>query len=207
MNALSLRANRDSAPSTGEFAAARIARHWRSTWLISSIQTLRARGHYDAYVRLLPHEHREAILFAVAGVWLPTGLARVHYEACEALDLPHGEQIAMGRAVGERAQGTVLQTAVKMATGAGVTPWTILPQLQRLWDRGADGGVCTTRKLGPKEALIETVGCELFDVPYFRCAFGGVVAGIVQLFCRRTYVHDATRAEQHSACALRLQWA
>jgi hypothetical protein len=184
-----------------------VARHWRSTWIISSIRTLKERGHYERYERFLDPVHRDAVLHAVAGVWLPIDAARAHYEACGALDLSRSEQIGMGLAVGERAHGTVLRTAVRMATGAGVTPWTIFPQMNRLWERGADGGAAQVRRLGPKEALIETVGCALFDVPYFRRAFGGVVLGVVRLFCGQAYVRDTTEPSAQRASKLIFQWA
>ena len=187
--------------------AASRARHWRSTWVISSLQTLKERGYYPRYLGYLPSEHRSAVLLVVAGVWLPMADAVAHYRACDRLGLSRSEQVSMGLAVGERAQGTVLRTAVRMATGAGVTPWTILPQMQRLWDRGADGGGVEVRKVGPKEAVVEVVGCGVLDVPYFRSALGGVIQGIVQLFCRRAYVHDLTDRSSRSSARLRLQWA
>jgi hypothetical protein len=180
---------------------------WRSTWVVSSIQTLRHRGYYDRYSALVPDEHRDAILMCVAGTWLPVMVARAHYEACEALGMSRADQVANGVAVGERAQGTVLGTVTRMATGAGVTPWTIVPHMQRLWERGADGGGNCVTRIGPKEGTIETVGCALFDVPYFRAAFGGVVLGIVRMFAREAYVHDQTPQYARGECVLRLQWA
>jgi len=179
---------------------------WRSTWVVSSIQTLRHRGLFDRYAALLPAAHRDAILMCVAGTWLPVAVARAHYEACQALGLARAEQIANGMAVGERAQGTVLGTVARAATGAGVTPWTIVPQMQRLWERGADGGANCVTRAGPKEGTIETIGCELFDVPYFRAAFGGVVLGVVRLFARDAYVHDDTPAHARGESVLRIQW-
>ncbi len=181
--------------------------NWRSTWIVSSIQTLKTRGHFDKYVARLPVQHRDALLLCVAGMWLPITVARAHYAACEELGLARSEQLDMGLAVGERAQGTVLKTATRVATGSGVTPWTVVPQLQRLWERGADGGGTSVLKVGPKEAIVETVGCELFDVPYFRHAYAGVILGIVRLFCTRAYTHDETTRFAQGECTLRLQWA
>lgn len=181
--------------------------NWRSTWVVSSIQSLKARGHFDKYSKLLGTTHRDAILLAVAGMWLPIAVARAHYEACDALGLPRSEQVEMGLAVGERAQGTLLRTATRVVTGSGVTPWTVVPQLQRLWERGADGGGTSVLKVGPKEAIVETIGCELFDVPYFRHAYAGVILGIVKLLCKRAYAHDETAPLAQGECALRLQWA
>ena len=182
------------------------AAHWRSTWVVASLQTLRELGHFARYERHLPAVHRDAVLLAVAGVWLPMPVARAHYEACQALGLDEGAVLAMGLRSGERAQGTVLKTAVRMARGVGASPWTVFPQLNRLWERGADGGAAAVYEVGPKEAVVHTVGCELFDVPYFRLAFAGVMRGVVQLFSSRAYLHDVTAPAWRGECALRVQW-
>lgn len=181
-------------------------RHWRSTWVVSSLQTLKERGHYDRYLRELAPAHRDAVLLTVAATWLPLEAARAHYEACNALGLGAAEQIAMGRAVGQRAQGSVLGTAVRAARGAGVTPWTAVPLLPRLWARGADGGDTQVTKLGPKESRVEAIQCALFEVPYFRRAFAGVLLGIHELFVEKVYVHDDTPPTARNTCVLRFQW-
>ena len=183
------------------------AAHWRSTWVVSSLQTLKERGHFERYRALLPASHHADILMAVAGVWLPMSIARVHYETCGALGLSLAEQLEMGRLAGARAQGTVLRTAVALASAGGVTPWAAFSHMQRLWERGADGGGAAVYKIGPSEALLETVGCELFDVPYFRAAFGSTAQGVVNMFCSKSYVHDLTPAAARGECLLRFQWA
>jgi hypothetical protein len=177
---------------------------FRSTWVVSSLQSLRERGHFARYDELLTTQRAE-ILECVAGTWLSMETAHAHYTACDGLNLPIEEQLAMGRAVGARAQGTILQTTVKAARGAGVTPWTILPQFDRLWRRGANGGGISVVKTGPKEARVEILGCTLFDVFYFRNAFRGVLLGIGDMFCRSPFVHDMARRTPGEA-AFQLQW-
>lgn len=178
---------------------------YRSTWIVSSLQTLRERGHFEAYRRNLA-AHHDRIFSALAGSWLPMDVARAHYEACNRLGLGLEEQIAMGLGVGGRAQGTLLSTAVKAARGAGVTPWTIIPQFDRLYRRAANGGAAAVFKLGPKEARGEFVGCELFDIDYFRHAFRGVLLNVGALFCEKLYIHDMPRRRRGEA-VFRLQWA
>src|SRR5205823_14563872 len=126
--------------------------------------------------------------------------------ACEQLGLTTDEQIGMGSSVGERAQGSVLSTAVRAARGAGVTPWTIFPHFQRLWVRGAKGGAVSVTKLGPKDARTEFVGCELFDIDYFRNAFRGVLLGIMTLFCQKAYAHE-TPKRARGEVTFHVQWA
>lgn len=183
----------------------RPATEYRSTWLVSSLQALRARGLFDEYRRNL-RAHEETILSALVGVWLPMDVARAHYDACERLGLSEAEQVAMGDAVGDRMRGTLLATVVKTARGAGVTPWTIIPHVARICARGTNGGGAAAYKLGPKEARLEFVGVELFDVDYFRNAFRGVLLGVGSLFCEKGYVHDLPRRRRGEA-NFRLQWA
>jgi hypothetical protein len=182
------------------------AHAYRSTWILSSLGALKQAGHYEKYLAKLPPQHHEDIFSLVAGVWMPLSLAHVHYEACDRLDLPVSEQLALGRAVGDRAQGTMLSTGVRLAKAAGVTPWTVLPQYPRLWQRGVDGGALAVYKLGPKEARIDIVGCELFSIGYFRAAFRGVLHGMAALFCRTSFIHDVPTAAKDEA-TFRFQWA
>src|ERR1700691_3436528 len=96
---------------------------FRSTWLTSSLRALKARGQLEAYLALLPPEHHNAVLDSVAGIWLPVGVAIAHYEACDGLHISTAEAVAIGREVHSYAQATVFSLAVKLATGAGATPW------------------------------------------------------------------------------------
>jgi hypothetical protein len=191
-------------PFPGPREAIRPATGYRSTWLVSSLQTLRERGHFEDYRRLLA-AHHDTILSALAGSWLPMEVAKAHYDACNRLGLGAEEQVTMGMNVGNRAQGTVLSSAVMAARGAGVTPWTIVPQFDRLYRRGVNGGAAAVFKLGPKEARAEFVGCELFDIDYFRHAFRGVLLNVGAMFCEKQYIHDMPRRRRGEAI-FKLQW-
>ena len=183
------------------------ATRFRSTWIVSSLDSLREAGHFDRYLIKLGFQHRDVLLETVAGAWLPMATARAHYDACDRLELSLDQQLEMGRAVGKRTQASLLSTVVKAARGVGITPWAILPQIPRLWMRGIDGGGgASVHRLGPKEARVELVGCELLDVQYFRNAIRGVLLGSSTLFCERAYVHDVV-PRRAGDVAFRLQWA
>jgi hypothetical protein len=183
------------------------ATRFRSTWIVSSLDALREAGHFDRYLIKLGFENRDAILETVAGAWLPMATARAHYDACDRLGLTSEQQLAMGRAVGKRTQASIMSTVVKAARGIGITPWAILPQMPRLWMRGVDGGsAAAIHRLGPKEARVEFVACELLDVQYFRNAIRGVLLGSSTLFCERGYVHELPQRRAGDV-AFRLQWA
>jgi hypothetical protein len=183
-----------------------VAKRFRSTWIISSHQTLRANGLFERYRAALPASVKTELLEVVAGVWLPMATARAHYEACDRLGLALDEQLAMGQEVGGLAQGTVLGTLVKTAKGAGVTPWTIMPHFDRLWRRAVDGGVSTVFRVGPKEARATFNGCELLDIAYFRNGLRGVLLRSGALFASKAYIHERPN-RRGGEVEFRLQWA
>jgi hypothetical protein len=178
----------------------------RSTLLLGSIGALRAAGHFDSYAAALAEEHREELLHAVAGTWIPVEIARSHYKACESLGLSPEGEAELGRAVFERTGDTMFGTMVRLAKGAGATPWTVFPQLQRFWERGYDGGGIRVLKLGPKEARIEVTQCGLTESRYFRNALRGLFGSVVQLFCGRAYVHELP-GRQTASMSVKAQWA
>ena len=183
------------------------ARHVRSTVLLSSLAAFRAAGYFERYVQILPIEFHEVILNTVAGVWLPMTVALAHYGACESLGLSADAQAAMGRETFERSKGTLLGTAVRLAQNAGVSPWTVLPHFQRFWMRGYDGGGIRVTQIGPKEAQVDLVAFELLQFVYYRNALGGLISGVLGLFCQRVYV-KARRTNPRAAreASFRAQW-
>ena len=88
---------------------------------------------------------------------------------------------------------------------AGVTPWAMVMQVDKFWRRTSDGGAVAAFRLGPKEVREEYVACELFDVPYFRRAFRGVLQAFGDLFCSKGYVHELPRRARGEA-NYRAQW-
>jgi hypothetical protein len=162
----------------------------RSTMLLSSVRSLRARGLFEQYLERLPRPMHEPILGAVAGTWVDLEIAAAHYRACDALSLTVSDQLAMGGAVGDAVNGTFLRTLVQIARTAGVTPWTCLKQYTKLWERIFDGGDVEVDKLGPKEALVQMYGLPLFSIPYIRVAVRGMHQTGFMLFCTKCYMTE-----------------
>ncbi len=182
-------------------------RHARSTILLGSIAALRHAGHFERYAAALPTEHREGLLQAVAGTWIPVEVARSHYRACEALNLGSDAEVELGRAVFQRTGDTMFGTVIRLAKGAGVTPWTLLPHLQRFWERGYDGGGISVSRLGPKESRIDLAQCSLAESRYFRNAVRGLFCTVLQLFCTRAYMQETPGPRQGGCIHIRAQWA
>jgi hypothetical protein len=179
---------------------------FRSTLLTSSLKSLRDRNLGEKYLALLPEKHHDAVRACIAGVWLPIDLGMAHYQACEALGLPLEAQLAIGQEVGLKIQGTFLGTMLKLATGAGVTPWLALGQYQRLWDRLMVGGGVVVTKVGPKEARLELVNVSLAGIPYFRTALRGVNTASCKLFCTAVYVEEVRKMCSPMSLGFKISW-
>jgi hypothetical protein len=181
-------------------------RHVRSTLIQGGIASLKAGGEYDAYVAVVPPAVRQEIEGAVAGMWIPAQTAVTHYLACERLGLSSESAAQRGRATFANTKGLLLGTAIGLAKGAGVTPWSFAPYLQRFWFRGLDGGGLQAVKVGPKEMRIDVVGCPLLQSQYFRGALRGLTAGLFELVSQKVYVNEVPGRGPDTAIALRAQW-
>jgi hypothetical protein len=158
----------------------------RSTLIQSSLATLRERGFYERYLRLLDRSYHDAIFDTLTPAWLPLDIAMAHYSACEALDLEHDELLRIGQAVGDRIQGSYIGVVARGAKLAGVTPWVLLNHLDRIWSRMFQGGAVAVTKVGPKDAIIDIQGVSLASFDYFRIAFSGLFIAGAKLASART---------------------
>ena len=174
---------------------------------MSSYASIRDAGYDVPYRAALPKEHHATLFEAVAGMWIPIEVAVAHYDACATLGLSHEKQLALGRVAGEKIQGTILGTAVRMAKEAGVTPWTVIPHFQRFWNRAFDGGGLYVAKRGPKEAHFEVHRSAQADCVYWRAALSGLGIGVLELFCHKAYMHETTRKRVPGFASFRIQWA
>lgn len=179
----------------------------RSTLLASSVRALQTRGDFERYLLALPAPYHERIEQMVAGVWVPFEVAQAHYLACNALGYGQADFAQMGKDVGQRIHTSVLATVVAMAKNAGVDPWTILGQFRRLWERIMVGGALGVKKLGPKEAYIEVVSCQLVAIPYYRAAQRALFLGLIELFCTKAYASDVPRSLTTTGVTYRFAWA
>lgn len=192
------------------FPAARpllgVASEVRSTLITSSLRIVRERDLLPRYTALLPRAHRDTILSTIAGVWLPMEVGKAHYRAMDGLGFSLAEQVRIGTEVGERVHGTFLGTMVKMAASAGVSPWTALGQVGKLYGRVfRGGGGPTVVKLGPKEARAELAGVPLAEVAYWRAGMRGMFQAGCELFCRKAYVTEV--AYTPTTVSVRVAWA
>jgi hypothetical protein len=183
------------------------ATHFRSTWLTASRATLTERGYGAKYEANLDPMLREAVLSAVPGIWLPMNVAYAHYEACDRLEIGTEELLEIGRAATRRANPTTLSVASRLAQGVGVTPWTMLEQLDRFFVRTSQGGAIGVARLGPKEARVEVHGFPLCALRYNRITMRGILGAFVEFFCTKSYAKEVSSITSARRIAYRLSWA
>jgi len=178
----------------------------RSTLIKGGLVSLQEAGLGEAYAAVSPPEVQAAIGAAVAGMWLPIELAVAHYLACDELGLSNDSAAQLGRATFERTKGLLLGSAIGLARGVGVTPWTLMPHLQRFWLQGYDGGGVRATKKGPKEVDVDLVGCPVMRSRYYRAAQRGLFTVLLELVCEKAYVHERPFGDAPSSGGLRAQW-
>jgi hypothetical protein len=193
-----LRAPRESVP---------VVTQVRSTLLSTSLGVVRERGLWDRYREGLSRAEEESMVSLVPGSWVPVELALAHYDAMERLAFAPDEQLEIGKRVTFTIQRSVLGTLVRLAAGAGATPWDALSQFHRLWDRVFQGGDGAVYQLGPKDARIDLVQIPLLRIAYFRNAMRGLLMASAAGFCRVAHVREVPGSTTARSCAFRLSWA
>jgi hypothetical protein len=182
-------------------------RHVRSTLLLGSLGAIEQAGYRDRWSSLVRAEVRDALQYAVPGVWMSVEVALAHYSACDGLGLSDDAAAQLGASTFSRVKGTLLGTMLRMAQGTGVTPWTVLPHLQRFWNRAYDGAGIRVVKTGPKDAQIDLIQCALADVGYYRLALAGLLHSVIELFAARGYVRERRGRRPPGTLSLHVQWA
>jgi hypothetical protein len=180
--------------------------HERSTLLQSGIESLRDAGLYEAYVDAVAPEVRQEIEQAVVGMWIPIETAVAHYLALDGLGLSTESAAKLGRSTFDRSKGMLLGAATGLARGAGVTPLTLVPHLQRFWLRGFDGGGMQAVQVGPKELRVDIVASPILKSAYFRAACCGLATALFELVSQKAYVHVEAGQAAETAMVFRVQW-
>lgn len=192
-------------PAVGQPAS--LLQRVNSTLLCSGINELRARGLLERYLELIDPAHGRTITSAGVGKWLPIETVMAHFRTCDAVITSADTAFEIGGASGKRVQEPILKTLVRLAAGAGATPWTIMHSYPRLWTRMFDGGTFTIRELGPKEAQIEVGALPIARFAYFRSAFRGANAMGFRLFASSVYVLEARGSATENGYTMRVSWA
>ena len=166
-------------PLPGPRSTISTATKYRSTWIVASLEALRAHGHYERYLSVLD-EYRDEILSSIAGGWLSMPAACAHYRACDALGLSEAEIAEMIGGPGARVRRAWHGRLIATADQERVESWTVLSQLSRNWQRGVDGGALAVYRLKPTAARVEYLGCDLFGIPYYARACRFILLALIE---------------------------
>jgi hypothetical protein len=178
----------------------------RGTWLATSLRGVKQHGLEEAYLAKLDPKYASVIANAAYTDWLPIDVLVAHYAACDTLALPGFRLVALGTEATRNAQGAVVGMVAKLARAtAEVTPWPVLSQLQRLWDRVLVGGGVSVTKLGPKEARVEIAGFPGCRYRYCRIGLRGVLTGVTEMFCAKAHVSELPGFSE-DAGGMRIAW-
>jgi hypothetical protein len=179
----------------------------RSTLLSASLQGVRSMGFEERYLAQLPKPLHPTIASLVAGTWVPLDLAMAHYTACDRMALTPTEMALIGEEVSLKTQKTFLATVGKAAAGVGVTPWHFMTNIHRIWARIFEGGDLGVYRIGPKEALVQTVGCPLLRIPYIRTAIRAYYRVLPSLIASVVYAREVVSLGSETSIVLRISWA
>ncbi len=179
----------------------------RSTLITASLHALRAMGWEDAYFGHLPADRHDTVRGMVAGSWLAVDVALDHYRACDALKLSANDIRALGERVSMRTQQAFVGTILRVAAGAGATPWHLYKNAHRIWERMIDGADQCVSQIGPKEAVVNIVGCVLLEIPYFRDATVAYYRAAAANLSRAVYVREERSKGLRSSIEMRISWA
>ena len=164
--------------------------HYRTTGLVSCLRILDARGLRPRYDESLAPSDRAFIAELLPAQWLDARLALAHFRAIDSLGLSAAELLELGVAAGEKVIAYQTGTLFRMTREAGLSPWTVFPHGQRIWDRMCKGGDLSIERLGPKDVLVTLHGLRMTSSTYFRTMMRGVLQSGLSLWCTRCYVTE-----------------
>jgi hypothetical protein len=181
----------------------------RGSMLIASLRLLKDSGHYPTYEAMLPSEHRDAMVGALAGSWLPIELWRVHFDTVDGLNLSDTQLSRMGGVVGARILDSLFGTLVRAARQAGTEAgiWLGFRQADRIWTRIFQGGGVVVIQTGPKDAIVEVSGLPVASSRFFRVAFSAFVRGAMMLVAKSCFVKPVvSRNPRPDSLAVSVSW-
>jgi hypothetical protein len=173
--------------------------------MVTAQGLLREMGKIAAYEEGIAPETRPAVFGIVPGSWIPVETALAHHRAIDGLRLPASDQITLATGSGEKMQSALTGTILRMSREIGVTPWTLMPHGQRIWDRVCRGGDMSVERVGPKEVVVRMYGLPLFTSSYFRVAARYVLQSGLSHWCTRCFVTEVTHTP--TSITLREAWA
>lgn len=176
--------------------------HIRSTLIASSLQTLKAHGFLERYLRVLPKAHHDQMLAPRAPSWVEVEEAALHYNACQNMPLSSAELEQLSESVVTSVGNTLMSTFNRASRAAeGGSPWLSLVQAEKLFPRLNRGGAIRIVRRGTNEALVEVRGGSLYTIPYYEIGHCALLRVAASLFATKVQVRTVyvTPSEHRAA--------
>ena len=112
----------------------------------------------------------------------------------------------VGKTVGTRVHGALLNTLVRLAGQLGVGPWLAVRQAYKLWVRSFRGGAIAAYRLGERTAQLEVTQSVISQSRFFRASFAGVTFAGMEPLCVGLKVQERPAARTKTSFVLRITW-
>ncbi len=177
----------------------------RGSVLVLDWRWLRDNARFDDYAEALGASR--SLLDVTSGEWVAMDRVLEHYRALDSLGLTTSEAIEVGKTVGPRVHGAVLNTLVRLAGTLGVGPWAAVRHAYKLWGRSFRGGSIAAFKAGERSGRLEIRQTVLAGSQFFRASFTGVTIAGLEPFCKRALVQEIREARTETSFDLRIGWS
>jgi hypothetical protein len=177
-----------------------------SSVVVSSRALLRESEGFARYTAHLSPKARDELEALPAGVWVPVALARVHFEACDAVGLSELARVDIGRRIAVRLHGPLFRLAMRLAGAAGMTPVQLAARSIRLWPERNQGGDLLIVHATPTEARAELLGYGLADIPFVRLLWRGTFEAHARLVMPTVRVAEVSSACTRTSLVYSIAW-
>lgn len=176
----------------------------RGTLIVGALQALREHGHLDALLAELSPPVRSAVTDASAMSWVPIEPMTELCFGADRLRLTDSQLMQLGGVAAGSLASTVLSVVLRTI---GATPWTLVSNLDRLWDRFYQGGAVSVVRLGPTDALVAMHGLPHGATRYCRTTTQAFFQGLLSHVAKRVQAAPArSTAPSPTSFAFAMSW-
>lgn len=181
----------------------------RGSLMVANHKLLKAAGHFDRYLALLPKDHQDVASSTLAASWVPAEHNTIHCDTVDAMQLGEAELLRMGEMLGAHILDSLFATLLRTARNAGADAgvWLTLKQADRIFGRVYQGGGCSVVQTGPKDALFEIHGMPFANSAVFRMQHCAFLRGSLLLLTKTCIVKPTrSREPRKDTLAVAISW-
>lgn len=180
----------------------------RGSLMVANHKLLKAAGHFERYLKLLPPEHHEIANATLAASWVPAEHNLIHCQTVDALQLTERELQQMGEMLGAHILDSLFAPLLRTARNSGAEAvWMALKSGDRVFGRVYQGGGCTVIQKGPKDAVFEVHGMPFASSGVFRMQHTAFLRGAIMLLSKTCVVKPTRpREPRPDTLAVSISW-